>query len=76
MGLVGENVALICCGLAGATGVERIVFGGSTLRDNPSLATILVGAVLALGRRPTCLQRGDYAGALGALEQARSGISP
>ena len=32
--LVGENVGLICVGLAKAAGVERIVYGGTTLRNN------------------------------------------
>jgi type II pantothenate kinase len=68
MGLVGENVALICCGLAAAHGVDEIVFGGSTLRDNPALVEVLRLVCLALGRHATFLPRGEFAGALGALE--------
>jgi type II pantothenate kinase len=68
VGLVGENVALICCGLAAAAGVEPIVFGGSTLRDNPALVDILRGACLVLGRKPCFLPDGEFVGALGALE--------
>jgi type II pantothenate kinase len=68
MGLVGENVGLICCGLAAATKVERIVFGGSTLRDNDALVQILGGACRALGREPLFLPGGEFAGAIGALE--------
>ena len=41
MGLVGENVLLICTGLAAAAKVERIVWGGTTLRHNPSLVAVL-----------------------------------
>lgn len=67
MGLVGENVALICCGLAAQARVERIVFGGSTLRDNPALVAILLGACRALGRSPQLLDEGPFVGALGAL---------
>jgi len=67
MGLVGENVALVCCGLAAHAGVERIVFGGSTLRENPALVAILVGACRALGRAPELLAEGPFAGAVGAL---------
>lgn len=68
MGLVGENVALICTGLAAATGVDDIVFGGSSLRSNTALERILEGACRALGRRPTFLADGEFVGALGALE--------
>ena len=70
MGLVGENIALICCGLAAATKVERIVWGGTTLRNNPALVTVLAGASRALGRQPTFLPQGEFVGALGALERA------
>lgn len=68
VGLVGENVALICCGLAAAAGVGRIVFGGSTLRENPALTEILTLLCTALGREPVLLAKGEFAGALGALE--------
>lgn len=70
MGLVGENVALICCGLAAAHQVERVVFGGTTLRGNPTLVDVLRLVCLALGRQPTFLPRGEFTGALGALEHA------
>lgn len=70
MGLVGENVALICCGLAAAHRVERIVWGGTTLRSNPSLVAVLSGACRALGRQPLFLPKGEFVGALGALEFA------
>jgi type II pantothenate kinase len=70
MGLVGENVALICGGLAAPHGIRHIVFGGSTLRDNPSLCAVLREITSALGREPVFLERGEYAGAVGALELA------
>jgi hypothetical protein len=63
-------VALICCGLAAATRVERIVWGGTTLRNNPSLVGVLAGACRALGRQPMFLPQGEFVGALGALEAA------
>jgi type II pantothenate kinase len=75
MGLVGENVALICCGLAAATKVEHVVFGGTTLRNNPSLVAILGGVCRALGRRPTFLPKGEFVGALGALERMRDEVA-
>lgn len=73
MGLLGENVALVCAGLAAAAQVTRIVFGGATLRDNPALAEILGAITRALGREPVFLPRGEFAGALGALLLAAPG---
>lgn len=67
MGLLGENVALVCAGFAALSQVQRIVFGGSTLRGNEALVEILGGITRALGREPVFLPRGEYAGALGAL---------
>jgi len=67
MGLVAENVALICSGLAAATQVRKIVFGGSTLRSNGALASVLVDITRLLGRDPLLLQGGEFAGSLGAL---------
>ena len=67
VGLVGENVALICSGLAASSGVSHVVYGGATLSDNPSLVAILLGVTAALGHRPTLLRDGGHAGALGAL---------
>lgn len=70
MGLVGENVALICAGLAAPHGVHHVVFGGSTLRENPALRGVLHEITRAFGRDPVFLERGEYAGAVGALELA------
>ncbi len=67
MGLVGENVALICVGLAAAHGVRSIVYGGSTLRENPALRNVLAAITAAFGREPILLEGGEFAGALGAL---------
>jgi type II pantothenate kinase len=67
MGLVGENVALIACGLAGGADVHRVVFGGATLLGNEALRAVLVGVTAALGREPLLLDEAGYAGALGAL---------
>jgi len=74
VGLVGENVALLCNALAAQAGLRRIVYGGSALRGNAPLAELLVGMTAALGREPLLLERGEHAGALGALLAAeRSG---
>jgi type II pantothenate kinase len=67
VGLVGENVALLCNALAAGAGVRRIVFGGSALRGNAPLSHLLVGITAALGREPVLLGNGEFAGAIGAL---------
>lgn len=72
MGLVGENVGLICGGLAAATQADTIVFGGSTLRNNPALVAVLQGVTAAIGRKAHFLPDGEFGGALGALEMARN----
>ncbi|MEE8581838.1 MAG: hypothetical protein V3T33_09640 [Myxococcota bacterium] len=71
MGLVGENVALICGGLAAAAQVREIVFAGCTLRSNPALESVIGQVTRALGRRATFLPDGEFAGALGGLELAQ-----
>ena len=70
MGLVGENVALICGGLAVAAGVGRIVYGGTTLRHNPAITDILRALAPAHACEATILRNGEFTGALGALELA------
>ena len=72
MGLVGENVALICAGLAAVSDTKRVVFGGSTLRDNPRLVEILREVTKLCGLHVCFLPNGEFAGALGALELARA----
>jgi type II pantothenate kinase len=74
MGLVGENIALICTGLAARADVELIAFGGSTLRANPALTAILGGGCAVLGCKPHFLADGQYAGALGALALAEADL--
>jgi type II pantothenate kinase len=73
MGLVGENIALVCAGLAAAAQAPRIVFGGSTLRANPTLQQILGQITAAVGREPIFLREGEFAGALGSLLLAAGG---
>lgn len=73
-GLIAENVALLCASLAGAAQVTRIVFGGSTLRDNEGLQEMLAQLLRAYGREPVFLRNGEFAGALGALRIASGEI--
>jgi len=72
MGLVGENVALICGGLAAAAQVPRVLYAGSTLRDNPALCGVIAVVTSALGRTPVFPEHGEFAGAVGALRLATS----
>lgn len=67
MGLIAENISLVCTALSAATQVQRIAFGGSTLRRNPALADMLGGFLRGHGREPVFLPGGEFAGALGAL---------
>jgi type II pantothenate kinase len=68
--LVGENVGLICAALARAEGVEKIVYGGTTLRGNPTIAQILRGTAAVSGCEAVLLEDGEFTGAVGALELA------
>jgi type II pantothenate kinase len=70
MGLVGENVALICAGLAALTQVDQIIYGGTTLRHNPQLVAVLAAVTASTGRAADFLPHGEFAGAVGALELA------
>src|SRR5262249_28098306 len=50
MGLVGENVALLCGGLARGVHVEAVVYCGSTLSENPALRRIVTEIATYLGQ--------------------------
>jgi type II pantothenate kinase len=71
MHLVGENVALVCSAIASICNVTQMVFGGTTLRGNPALTGVLTVMSLAVGRKPSILPDGEFAGALGALDLGR-----
>lgn len=71
IGLVGENVGMLCGMMAVQNDARRIVFGGSTLRENPRLRALLAVFGPLYGREVIFLEDGEYAGALGALEVAR-----
>jgi type II pantothenate kinase len=76
MGLIAENISLVCTALSAATQVQRIVFGGSTLRRNPALAEMLGNFLRGHGRDPVFLPNGEFAGALGALRIASGSAAP
>jgi type II pantothenate kinase len=67
LGLVAENIGLMANARASAATVTRIVYGGSTLNNNPHVADIVRGIGLVMGFDALVLPRGGHAGALGAL---------
>ncbi len=70
MGLVGENVGLLCSGAARESRAATILYCGSTLLDNPTLEAILVGVCGSFGLRGLIPAEGAYCGALGAAALA------
>ncbi len=66
MGLVGENVALVCGGLARSARVDTIVYCGSTLGENPALQDIVREITTLFGHRAVFLPRGAFCGAVGS----------
>lgn len=66
IGMIGENVALLCGALAVARGLDTLVYGGSTLASNASLRGILHGVAVASGQSALFLPDGGHCGAIGA----------
>jgi len=66
MGLVGENLGLLCAAVARAVGTGTVVFGGSPLTDNPRLEEILRLTVAFGGCEARFLPDGAFCGAVGA----------
>ncbi len=66
MGLLGENIGIICAAIAHARGIEMLVFGGSALEANPTLAEILRLTIRMGGREARLLPDGAFCGAVGA----------
>ena len=67
VGLVGENIALVCAGIARLAGADTVVLGGSTLAENPALVEVLAQTLGFTGLTACFLGRGAYCGAVGAL---------
>ena len=76
VGMVGENIGLICGGLAASENVKRIVYGGSTLRNNSPMVDILHVMAAGRGQEAVFLKTPEYAGALGALSLALGTAHP
>jgi type II pantothenate kinase len=69
-GLIAENVALMAVTHAMAHGVTCVVYGGSTLRENPALADVLTTMTGYSGLRVVVLAEGAHCGAVGCLAMA------
>lgn len=70
MGLVAENIALISNARATVAGVSRIVYGGSTLYENPTIMKTVQVLTSVMGFEAIILPRSGHAGALGAMRLA------
>ncbi len=70
MGMLGENIALICGTLARSHSAQAVVYCGSTLLHNPELREILRWVTEAYGAKPYFLAHGAYCGAYGAASLA------
>lgn len=66
VGMVGENVGLICAGLARIHDAPLALYGGSTLVGNPLLQRILAGVGMAMGIECRVLADAAFCGAVGA----------
>lgn len=72
--LVAENVALMAAAQAMARGIPCVVYGGSTLTENPALAEVLSTMTGYFGLRVVLVPNGAYCGAVGCLSMAFDAI--
>jgi type II pantothenate kinase len=68
--LVGWNLGCLCAALAKAESLTAVFYGGSALRESPLLRGLVQVATSNLEIEPIIPERGEYAGAIGALELA------
>ena len=71
MGLLGENVALICIGLARQVQTRSVLYCGSTVSNNPPLQEILSTVSQAAGLVAHFPPDGAFCGAVGAAALAQ-----
>lgn len=70
VGMLGENLAILCGAFAALVQPQRIVYAGGLLRRRSLLYAILAQGGQALGRPVIFLDAGEFTGAVGALELA------
>ncbi|MCP4002824.1 MAG: hypothetical protein GY725_01385 [bacterium] len=66
MGLIGENIALICGTIANSQGFSEIFYCGSTLWENPVLRQIIAEVSAMYAVPAEFLPNGRFCGAVGA----------
>jgi type II pantothenate kinase len=66
IGLIGENVGIICATLARVSETAAVVYCGSTIDQNPALEEVLGVVTVGFGARPIYLPDGAFCGAVGA----------
>ena len=66
VGLIGENVGLLCSEFARANEIQCVVYGGSTLAANAALQAVLRERGEGGGQHVIFLQNGGFCGAVGA----------
>jgi len=67
VGMLGENVALLCGHLAREHRAGAVLFGGTTLLQNPALARVLADVTGMLGLASHVLELAPYCGAAGCV---------
>jgi len=71
LGLLGENIGMLCAALATRHDVEHVVFGGGALSKGSHLGDLLRAICQGSGQQAILLRDGAYVGAVGALVHAR-----
>jgi len=72
--MLGENVALLCGHLAREQDAHAVLFGGTTLRDNPALARVLADVTGMLGLASHVLELAPFCGAAGCASSGSSSL--
>ncbi|HTO53894.1 MAG TPA: hypothetical protein VMR50_10950 [Myxococcota bacterium] len=72
IGMIGENVGLICGNLARTFGASAVLYCGSTLFHNPELVQILTWVTAMNGATAHFPEHGAFCGALGAVAAGES----
>ncbi len=67
IGIVSDNIGLLATAHAKGAGVNRIIYGGSTLLAHPQIGDVMRGFGLIMGHETVILPEGGHAGALGAM---------
>ena len=67
LGIVSDNIGLLATAHAKGAGVDRVVYGGSTLLVHPQIGDVMRGFGLIMGHETVILPQGGHTGSLGAM---------